>query len=134
VIVVDANVIVALWLPTSGSDLSERLLARDPEWAAPLLWRSELRSVLAGYLRRGALDASRASAIAEDAEEHLRGREYQVPSSDVLRCVAESRCSAYDCEYVALAQQLGVALITNDREILSQFPRVASRPEAFLRA
>lgn len=131
-IVVDTNVIVALWLPTSTSDLSERVLARDPEWAAPLLWRSELRSVLAGCLRRGMLDLARASSIAEDAETHLRGREFQIPSHEILRRVSGSRCSAYDCEYVVLAEQLGVPLVTSDREILDQFPRIARLPEAFL--
>jgi len=132
VIVVDTNVIVALWLPMATSEVCERVLARDPEWVAPLLWRSELRSVLAGCLRRGMLDLARASSIAEDAEAHLRGREYQVPSHEVLRRVAKSRCSAYDCEYVALAEQLGVPLVTNDREILDQFPAIARPPEAFL--
>ena len=67
-IVVDTNVIAPLWIPTPSSALSERVLARDAEWAAPLLWRSELRSVLAGCLRRGAIDLARASNIAEDAE------------------------------------------------------------------
>jgi predicted nucleic acid-binding protein len=132
VIVVDANVIVALWLPMPTSEICERVLVRDSEWAAPLLWRSELRSVLAGGLRRGMFDLARASRIAEDAEAHLRGREYQVPSHEVLRRVARSRCSAYDCEYVTLAEQLGVPLVTSDREILGQFPKIARLPEAFL--
>lgn len=131
-IVVDTNVIAALWLPTNGSVVAEDLARRDPEWAAPLLWRSEMRRVLAGYLRRGLIDVERAVSIAEDAEDHLRGREYQVPSSAVLEKVAASRCSAYDCEFVALADALGVALVTGDAEILAAFPGVAQRPEAYL--
>jgi predicted nucleic acid-binding protein len=132
VIVVDTNVVAGLWLPTSTSSASERLLVRDPEWAAPLLWRSEFRSVLAGYLRRGALDVLDAARIAEDAERHLGGREYQVATHEVLQRVAASRCSAYDCEFVALAEELGVLLVTRDRQVLAAFPRVARRPEAFL--
>ena len=131
-IVVDTNVVAALWLPSSTSSVAERVLARDPDWAAPLLWRSEFRSVLAGYLRRGHLDVERAAAVAEDAEAQLRGREYQVPSHRVLQRVAGSTCSAYDCEFVVLAEDLGVALVTHDRAILGAFPRVARRPEAFL--
>jgi predicted nucleic acid-binding protein len=132
VIVVDTNVVAALWLPTPASDLSDAVLTRDPEWAVPLLWRSEFRSVLAGYLRRGAIDLARASGIAEDAEEHLRGREYQIASHHVLRHVERSPCSAYDCEFVALAQNLGVPLVTHDRTILDAFPRVARHPERFV--
>jgi predicted nucleic acid-binding protein len=133
VIVADANVIAALWLPTSASDVAEDLVRRDPEWSAPLLWRSEFRSVLAAYLRRHALDLATAGRIAEDAEAHLHGREYQVSSLEVLRRVATSRCSAYDCEYVTLAMELGVPLVTHDREVLKEFPRVARRPEDHLR-
>jgi predicted nucleic acid-binding protein len=132
VIVVDTNVVAGLWLPTAGSDVAERVLGRDAEWAAPHLWRSEFRNVLAGYLRRGALDLSRASRIAEDAEAHLRGHEYQLASHEVLRRVTSSRCSAYDCEFVALAEELGVPLVTGDREILRDFPNVAVGPERFV--
>ena len=131
-IVVDTNVVAGLWLPTTATAASERLLARDPDWAAPLLWRSEFRNVLAGYIRRGALDLSRAARIAEDAERHLSGHEYQVASHEVLQRVTRSPCSAYDCEFVALAEELDVPLLTNDRQVLSAFPSVARRPEAFL--
>jgi predicted nucleic acid-binding protein len=88
--------------------------------------------VLTGYLRRGAIDVARASAIAEDAEAHLRSREYQVSTHDVLRRVASSRCSAYDCEFVVLAEHLGVPLVTNDRDLLADFPKLARRPDRFV--
>jgi predicted nucleic acid-binding protein len=40
----------------------------------------------------------------------------------VLQLVSTSRCTSYDCEFVATAQQLGVPLITEDRAILAAFP------------
>ncbi len=49
-IVVDTNVIAYLYLSNERSQQVERLLEKDSEWAAPLLWRSELRNVLALYL------------------------------------------------------------------------------------
>lgn len=133
-IVVDTNVIAALWLPTPTSRMADRVLTRDAEWAVPLLWRSEFRSVLAGYLRRGALDLTRATMIAEDAEAHLHGREYQVASDLVLGRVSTSKCSAYDCEFVTLAAELGTPLVTNDRAVLAAFPRIARRPDHFVGA
>lgn len=48
--------------------------------------------------------------------------------------VATSRCSANDCELVALAEELGVPLVTSDRQVLAEFPDLARSPEAFLAA
>lgn len=124
-IVVDTNVIAYLWIPGAQTANAEALLRRDPSWSAPLLWRSEFRNVLAGYLRRRRIDLDTSMQIAAAAEEHLRGREFSVGSAETLEAVARSRCSAYDCEFVALAEELGVPLVTTDRRILADFPRVA---------
>jgi predicted nucleic acid-binding protein len=41
---------------------------------------------------------------------------------DVLRLSQESNCSAYDCEYVALAEFLDVVLVTADGKLAKAFP------------
>ena len=128
-IVVDTNVIAYLWLPGVRTAAAERLLKRDPDWNAPLLWRSEFRNVLAGYLRRRTVKLETALQIADGAEEQMRGREFSVPSAQVLARAEESGCSAYDCEFVVLAEELGVSLVTTDVKLLKSFPSVA-RPLA----
>lgn len=95
-IVVDTNVIAYLWIPGDWTTTAERLLRDDPEWCAPLVWRSELRNVLVGYLRRGWLDLATTQRIADQAESHLAGHEYTVASASVLARAAASRCSAYE--------------------------------------
>ena len=124
-IVVDTNVIAYLWIPGASTEAAERLYREDPEWCAPLLWRSELRSVLAAQLRRRRMTLDVAIRIVEAAEGQLRGREFEVPSEQVLRAVAASRCSAYDCEFAVLADELGIPLYTSDRQLLRDFPDVA---------
>lgn len=124
-IVVDTNVIAYLWLPGTMTAAAERALMRDADWAAPLLWRSEFRSILSGALRHKTLSLDRAAAMAAAAEDHMRGREFNVESARVLDLAAASGCSAYDCEFVALATDLNVDLVTNDRELLKAFPTVA---------
>jgi predicted nucleic acid-binding protein len=125
-IVADTNIISYLFLPTAFSDKASRLYQSDPDWAAPILWRSEFRNVLALYLRQNIITLSQALLIQEEAEELMVEREYNVPSVSVLSLVEGSSCSAYDCEFVALAKQLSVKLVTEDKKILREFPDVSA--------
>jgi len=111
--------------------MAEQILKKDPEWTAPLLWRSELRNVLAFYIRRNLLARANAQEIMDAATDMLRGREYEVASSRVLNLAANSPCSAYDCEFVAVAQELGVLLVTVDKQLLRQFPNLTICPRDF---
>lgn len=124
-IVVDTNVLAYLYLPGEHTAAAERLLERDPEWAAPILWRSEFRNILAGYLRRGSLTFDQAHAVQQEAEDLLADSEFEVDSLTVLELVRDSDCSAYDCEFVALALQLETQLVTMDAKLLRAFPQTA---------
>lgn len=124
-IVVDSNVVAYLYLPGEYTARAEALLEKDADWAAPLLWRSEFRNILAGYLRRRAVSFETARALQTEAESLLAGAEYEVDSRLVLELVRDSDCSAYDCEFVALAMTLGVKLVTQDRKLLKAFPKNA---------
>ena len=125
-IVVDSNVLAYLYLPGDRTAEAEALLERDPDWAAPLLWRSEFRNILAGYLRRKAITFDQACSVQYEAESLLAGSEFEVESKTVLELVRESDCSAYDCEFVALAIQLGTTLVTEDKKLLRAFPTRAA--------
>ena len=131
-IVVDTNLIGYLFLESERSSQAEAVLRRDSQWAAPLLWRSELRNVLAVQQRTGRLSLTDAQEIMGQAEDLLREREYTTPSAEILRLAAASGCTAYDCEFVALAQDLGVPLVTVDRQVLAAFPGLAQTPEQFI--
>jgi len=132
VIVVDTNILVSLWLSADSGDIAERLLLIDDGWSAPLLWHSEFRSVLVGYVRRRALSLAKAVQIIVSAEDQMRNREYSVTSEAVIARAIGSGCTAYDCEFVVLAEQLDVPLVTNDKQIVSAFPDVAVPPLQFL--
>jgi predicted nucleic acid-binding protein len=114
-----------LYLPGQYTEAAEALLQDDPVWAAPILWRSEFRNILAGYLRRGSLNFQQALSILREAEDMLGSSEYAVDSHSVLELMRDSDCSAYDCEFVALAMQLGTKLATMDNKLLRSFPNVA---------
>ena len=125
-IAVDTNVIAALVLPTSQhTRAAERLLRQDREWAAPVLWRSEFTDILATGTRNEWFTLDQAIEALGTAEAVMDGGEYLVPASDVLRLASDTGCTGYDSEFVVLARDLDVRLVTLDQQILDTFPEVA---------
>jgi len=125
VIVVDSNVVAYLYLPSEYTEATEALLEHDPEWAVPVLWRSEFRNILAGYLRRKTLTFAQVCSLQDEAEDLLQPLEFEVDSETVLKLVRDSDCSAYDCEFIALATKLNTQLVTVDKKLLRAFPKRA---------
>lgn len=131
-IVVDTNIISYLFISGERSQQAEQLLSLDPSWASPILWRSEFRSVLSQYLRKNILNLNEIILIIQQAEALLAGREYQVSSSHVMKLLSKSNCSAYDLEFIALAQYLNTPLITADKKILKEYPHIAKSVNSYL--
>jgi len=123
-IVVDTNVLVYLYMPTELTPQAVKLREIHPRWLVPRLWRSELRSALSLYMRKGTLTLEQALRLQTRAENLLADCEYEVTSQDVLQLVNESTCSAYDCEFVALARRLNTKLITSDKKVINAFPDI----------
>ena len=121
-IVVDTNILAYMYLPGEHTTAAEALLERDPDWHAPILWRSEFRNILAGCIRRGDLSFEQAAALQAEAESLLAGGEHEVDSRAVLELVRDSDCSAYDCEFIALAMARDATLVTMDKKLLRAFP------------
>ncbi|MEN8174441.1 MAG: type II toxin-antitoxin system VapC family toxin [Pseudomonadota bacterium] len=131
-IVVDTNTIAYLYLPTAETGTVEKLLELDDDWVAPQLWRSEFRNILALYVRKDILDFDTACQIQDQAEILMTGSEYEVDSLSVLAEANKSGCSAYDCEFVSLAQSLGIKLVTSDKKVLKAFPDLAATAKAYI--
>jgi len=131
-IVVDSQLIAALLLNNEKTDLAREVLRRDDEWIAPLLWRSEFRQLLAFYLRKKVLTLRQASLIMQEAESLMQGGQFEIPSLDILTVTEKYDCSAYAAEYIALAQEQGVPLVTMDKMYLRKFPAVAMNAESFI--
>ena len=130
-IVADSNLVAYLLIPGDKSTLADDVFLRDPEWAVPLICRSEVRNILTLYMRRQGMSLAQARHTMEQAEHLWRTREFAVPSEDVLELTSSHPISAYDAEFVALARRLSVPLITLDKPVRKLFPTVAIDPEDF---
>jgi predicted nucleic acid-binding protein len=123
-IVVDTNVVAYFYVSVPFSVEAEMALRRDRLWHAPFLLRSELRNVLALHIRQGTMTLEQSERVMRQAE-GLMTKFHEVDSSSVLGLAKESGCTAYDCEFVALARDLGTRLVTADRRLATAFPQDA---------
>ena len=99
-IVADSNTIAYLYLPTKFTRSVETLLKKDPVWAAPTLWRSELRNILSKYMRQEIIDLETACKTQAEAESLIGSNEYTVGSTAVLALAQSSGCTAYDLSLI----------------------------------
>ena len=130
-IVADSNLIAYLLIPGAWNALADKILLKDADWAVPLLCRSEVRNILTLYMRREGMSLVQAQRTMEKAELLWRNKEFAVPSAAVLELTARHNVTAYDCEFVVLAKQLGVSLVTFDKPVRKACPTIAIDPEEF---
>jgi predicted nucleic acid-binding protein len=120
-IVVDSSVISFLFLEGELTESVKELHRIDSEWITPPILNHEMLNILAVV---GTAD--QAVAPMEEIWRDIRallGPRQQVP--DPLRSLhlaIELEISGYEAQYVALAQQLNMPLVTEEQRLLEQLP------------
>ncbi len=132
-IVADTNLISYLLIPGERNLEAENVYQKDDNWVVPMLWRSEFRNILTTYMGVTKMNVQQAIATMGKAEQMLADREYIVTSISVLELTQKTKFSAYDAEFVVLAKNLGVKLVTMDKNILKAVPKVAVTPREFVK-
>jgi predicted nucleic acid-binding protein len=122
VIVVDTNLVAYAVLPGERTEAALALAERDPEWIAPALWRRELRNVLATLMRVRRLPLARALAAFRAAEELVTDATIEPSNEQCLRLAARGGISAWDAEFVFVAEALALPLVTADKRLARAFP------------
>ena len=127
-IVVDTNIIAYLLISGDRSDDVDRLYQKDSRWIAPRLWIDEFLNVLATYERVGKLAPEEVNPILDDGLTLMDGSTYEIPPDRVLSVARRTSCSAYDSQYIALAEDRGLKLYTCDGRIVAACPSIAVEP------
>ena len=131
-IVADTNILVYAVVQLPQTPLAQQVAARDAEWVFPPLWRYEFTSAVATLVRANALAAAQAEDAIREADRLVAGREISVDQIAALRTATAFNLSAYDAQYVTLAQSLGVRCVTADGRVLRNAPSVAISPNDFV--
>ena len=130
-IVVDTNVVAYAVLPGERTAAALAVARRDPDWVAPFLWRSELRNILATAMRLRKMKLANALTAFAAAEELIQDVEIEASTGACLELAMAGGVSAYDAEFVLVAEQMGLALVTADRRLARAFPERAIYVEEF---
>ena len=121
-IVVDTNVLAYAVIPGVHTADALDLVARDPAWVAPPLWRHEMRNLLATMMRVQALPLGKAVAAFRGAEQLVADATVESTLERCLRLAARGGISAWDAEFVLTAEALGLPLVRTHVEVAAQSP------------
>lgn len=130
-IVADANIVAYLFIEGDQTALAQAVLHSDPEWRLPPLWRHEVLNVFATFVRSGGASLEEAQPKWDEAVLRFSDFEKDVDPLQALALAVRHGISAYDAQYVALAEELDVPLVTQDRRLLSTFTKRAVSMQAF---
>lgn len=130
-IVVDTAVVAHLYFPSVRTVAAERLLEVETRWAAPPLWRSEFLHVATTQCRKGFIKWPDVAEVYELAAGFLTTFDVHTEYKKIIDVMKWSDCSACQAEFLALAKQLNTVLVTDDEQILKQFPKLSCTPEQY---
>ena len=130
-IVVDTNVIAYLMIEGEKTEMAQRTFRRDSNWVIPALWRHEFLNVLATFVHHGGIEMEQAADIWQRSTHLFSFAERDVDMLSALRLACRHDISAYGAQYVALAMELSVPYVTEDRQMLKTFPNITMSMQKF---
>ena len=131
-IVVDSNIVAARNLTSSLTSKAKQVEEKDPVWIVPVLWRYEFQNILATAIKAKQIKPEQALDTWEKVSKVLIENECEPPPSKVLDLVAEYGITAYDGQFIAVALDMGIPCLTEDRELQEKFPGIAISMHEFL--
>jgi len=131
-IVVDVNVVAYALIAGDKSAFAAQVWEKDSYWLVPSLWRHEFLNILATSERTGNLDLETCKQVWRSAVTLLAEGECEVNMPDALTLAASLKISAYDAQYLALAEHAQLPLITEDHKLWVSAPETAVSMQAFV--
>lgn len=132
-IVVDSNIVAARNLTSSLTSEAKQVEEKDPIWIVPVLWRYEFQNILASAIKGKQIKPEQALNVWKRVSNILIENEYEPSVSKVVDLVAEYEITAYDGQFIAVALEMEIQCVTEDRELQEKFPGIAISMKEFLK-
>ena len=121
-VLVDTNIIAPLYVRSTRTEAVVELFARDAVWRTEPLALIELSNVLVTYERSRYITAATARDCLNRAAAFLQPQLFRVSHQAALDAALRYGTTAYDARFLALADQLGSRLITEDARLRAAAP------------
>ena len=121
-LLVDTNVVAYLLIEGDHTKAAQKLHSRDSDWRSEAFLLVEFTNALASSMARKRMTLSLAEDFLAKAAALFDEKLGRVPHASVLAIAARHRVSAYDARFLALADQLGSRLITEDARLRAAAP------------
>jgi|SRR5258708_17230070 predicted nucleic acid-binding protein len=121
-LLVDTNVVVYLLIHGDQTDAAQELRRRDPDWRSEAFLLVELTNVLVSSIATKKMTLTLAQDFLAKAVVLFDGKLARIAHASVLAIAARHRVSAYDARFLALADQLGSRLVTEDARLRAAAP------------
>src|SRR5207247_864870 len=121
-VIVDTNIVAPLYVRSARTDAVTQLFALDTLWRTEPLALIELSNVLMTYERARYISAATARDCLDRAAEFLQPNLFRVGHQAALDIALNYRITAYDARFLAVAQQLGARLVTEDAKLRAAAP------------
>ena len=117
-IVLDASVAVAWFLPEQHASFAAGLVAARRELTAPDIIVAEVGNALTKAFRRGDIKQPRVVAAIQHLSSGIVELQPSVPLlSDAADLACRLRCSVYDAAYLELARRRRISIVTDDARL-----------------
>ena len=123
-ILVDTNVVAYLLIQGDSTEAAQELRTRDPDWRSEAFLLVEFTNVLASSVAARRMTLPLAGDFLAKATALFDGKLGRMPHAAVLAIAARYGVSAYDARFLALADQLGHRLVTEDTRLRAAAPAV----------
>ena len=131
-IVADTNIITYLMIKSKFTDQAEKVFNKDSDWVVPGLWKHEFLNILTTLVNTKRAELNIVILHYEKTTKLFSRLEKEPNFNNVLTISTRHNISAYDAQFISLAMELDLPLITQDMRLLDKFPDIAQTMDQFI--
>lgn len=121
-IVVDTNIVAYLSIEGERTAQARVLWDSDPHWQMPIIWQHEYLNILSTYTRSDGIGLEDAKHLWKIVTQKFIDAHIEIDMSVALDLAVQHNISAYDAQFIALANELEVPLISEDKRLRDRCP------------